>query len=363
MTTVPIVYAVIMAGGSGTRFWPVSRAASPKQLTRIIGETTMIQATVMRLMPLISAERILIITTAQLAVETRRQLPMLKPEQVIAEPVGRDTAACTALAALVVERLSPGATMIMLPADQVIEPADSFQQALAAGVAVAQLGRLVTYGIVPRHPATGYGYLALGEALPAQGGIRVSQVSRFVEKPDLDRAKAYLAAGTYRWNSGIFTWRTDVVLRELGVHCGWLTEALKPVAAAYGTPRFDAVLAEVYGPLKKVSIDYALMEHAKDVAAVEGDFAWDDVGSWDALPAHLPADASGTISRGETVAVGCSDCLLVSEPGAPLVAAANCHGLTIVATRDAVLVVPRGEGQAVKGIVDALKADGRSGLL
>ncbi|HAT11544.1 MAG TPA: mannose-1-phosphate guanyltransferase [Planctomycetes bacterium] len=359
----PTTYAVIMAGGSGTRFWPVSRSASPKQLTRIIGETTMIQATVARLQPLIPAERVLIITTAQLAVETRRQLPMLKPEQVIAEPVGRDTAACVALAGLIVERLSPGATMIMLPADQIIQPADSFQAALAAGVAVAQHGRLVTYGIVPRFPATGYGYLQLGEAHPAEGGIRVSRVARFVEKPDLERATQYLAAGNFRWNSGIFTWRTDVVLRELGVHCGWLTEALKPVAAAYGTPRFDAVLAEVYLPLKKVSIDYALMEHAKDVAAVEGDFAWDDVGSWDALPAHLPADASGTISRGETVAVGCSDCLLVSEPGAPLVAAANCHGLTIVATKDAVLVVPRGEGQAVKGIVDELGKRGRKELL
>jgi len=139
--------------------------------------------------------------------------------------------------------------------------------------------------------------------------------------------------------------------------------AINLVAAAYGSARFDAVLAEVYGPLKKVSIDYALMEHAKDVAAVEGDFAWDDVGSWDALPAHLAADASGTISRGETIAVGCSDCLLFSEPGAPLVAAANCHGLTIVATKDAILVVPRGEGQAVKQVVDELAKRGRKDLL
>jgi len=359
----PITYAVIMAGGSGTRFWPVSRAASPKQLTRIIGETTMIQATVARLMPLITPDRVLIITTAQLAVETRRQLPMLKPEQVIAEPVGRDTAACVALAALVVEKLSPGATMIMLPADQIIEPADSFQRALAAGVAVAQQGKLVTYGIVPRHPATGYGYLKLGEAHPSIDGISVSRVERFVEKPDLERAKTYQAAGNYRWNSGIFTWRTDVVLRELGVHCAALTVALAPVAAAYGTPRFDSVLAEVYMPLKKVSIDYALMEHAKEVAAVEGDFAWDDVGSWDALPAHLEGDSAGTISRGDVVAVGCRHCLLVSEPGAPLIAAANCHGLTIVATKDAILVVPRGEGQAVKAVVDELNKRGRTELL
>lgn len=356
-------YAVIMAGGSGTRFWPASRAATPKQLVRIVADDTMIQATVARLQPLIPADRVLVVTTALLAEETRRQLPMLRPEQVIAEPVGRDTAACTALAALVVERLAPGATMIMLPADQVIRPADAFQRALAAGVAAAAHGRLVTYGIVPRHPATGYGYLELGGALPAEGGVRVSRVSRFVEKPDLERAKQYLAAGTFRWNSGIFTWRTDVVLRELAAHCAWLIDALRPVAASYGTPGFDAALAAAYGPLRKVSIDYALMEHARDVAAVEGDFAWDDVGSWDALPAHLPADAAGVIARGEAVAVGCRDCLVVSEPGAPLVAAANCTGLTVVATRDAVLVVPRGEGQAVKQVVDELAKRGRRDLL
>lgn len=356
-------YAVIMAGGSGTRFWPVSRAATPKQLVRIVGESTMIQATVARLQPLIPAERVLIVTTALLAEETRRQLPMLRPEQVIAEPVGRDTAACTALAALVVEKLAPGATMIMLPADQVIRPADAFQRALAAGVAVAGQGRLVTYGVVPRHPATGYGYLELAGEHPAVDGIAVGRVKRFVEKPDAARAAEYLAAGNYRWNSGIFTWRTDVVLRELSTHCPWLTAALAPVAQAYGTPGFDAALAAAYGPLKKISIDYALMEKATDVAAVDVRFDWDDVGSWDALPAHLPADATGTIARGETVAIDCHDCLLVSEPGAPLVAAAGCSGITVVATKDAVLVVPRGGGQAVKAVVDELGRRGRKELL
>lgn len=359
----PTTYAVIMAGGSGTRFWPVSRSATPKQLVRIVGETTMIQATVARLMPLIVPERILIITTAQLAEETRRQLPMLKPEQVIAEPVGRDTAACVALAGLVVERMSPGANMIMLPADQVIRPADAFQRALAAGVAVAQQGRLVTYGVVPRHPATGYGYLELSDAHPAVDGIAVTKVKRFVEKPDAARAQQYLAAGNYRWNSGIFTWRADVVLRELSKHCGWLTEALRPVADAYATPGFDAALSAAYLPLKKVSIDYALMEHATDVAAVDVRFDWDDVGSWDALPDHLPAGADGNIARGETITVGSRNCLVVSEPGAPLVSVANCSDLTVVATRDAVLVVPRGQGQAVKQIVDELGRRGRKDLL
>jgi mannose-1-phosphate guanylyltransferase len=359
----PATYAVIMAGGAGTRFWPVSRAATPKQLVRIVAETTMIQATVARLQPLIPAERVLVITTAQLAAETRRQLPMLAPEAVIAEPVGRDTAACVALAALVVERRDPGSSMVMLPADQVISPADAFQQALRAGIAAAGEGRLVTFGIVPRHPATGYGYLKLGADLGSRAGVPVRQVERFVEKPDLARAQGYLADGGYRWNSGIFCWQAAVVLRELSRHVGWLTAALAPAAAAWNTPGFEAALAAAYGPLKRISIDYALMERAEDVAAVEGDFAWDDLGSWDALPAHLPPGEAGVQTRGETVVVGSRDCLVMAEPGAPLVAVAGCRDLTVVATRDAVLVVPRGQGQEVKAVVDELRRSGRERLL
>ena len=179
------VFAVIMAGGSGTRFWPVSRGLQPKQLVRIIGDNTMIQATVARLQPMVPRERVLVITTASLAAETRRQLPMLKPEHVIAEPVGRDTAACVCLAALLVEKMSPGATMILLPADQVITPADEFQAALAAGVKVARAGNLVTYGITPRFPATGYGYIKLGERQADINKASVNKVHSFIEKPSL----------------------------------------------------------------------------------------------------------------------------------------------------------------------------------
>lgn len=357
-------FAVIMAGGSGTRFWPVSRSATPKQLVRIVGDATMIQATVARLQPLIPAERVLVVTTAALAAETRRQLPMLRPEHVIAEPVGRDTAACVALAALVVQRLSPGATMIMLPADAVITPADAFQRALAVGAAEAAGGGIVTFGIPPRFAATGYGYIQVGAALRSEAGgeVSVSRVERFVEKPDAARAAEYLAAGCYRWNAGIFAWRADVVLRELEKHCQWLTDALAPVGAAWGTPRFAQVLDDVYQPLKRISIDYALIEKVKDIRVVTGGFSWDDVGSWDALYDHLPRDGAGVAARGEVVALGCTDSLLVAEPG-QTVAAVGLTGITVVATRDAVLVVPKGQGQQVKNVVDKLKEGGRSGLV
>ncbi len=356
------VYAVIMAGGSGTRFWPVSRAAAPKQLVRIIGDTTMIQATVARLQPYIPAERVLVVTTAALAAETRRQLPMLKAEHVIAEPVGRDTAACVGLAALVVRALDPQGVMILLPADQVITPADAFQAALAAGVHTARAGNLVTFGIQPRFPATGYGYIEVGERIGLDGGSVIDRVARFVEKPDIARAREYLAHGGYRWNAGIFAWTVDLVINELTTHCAWLMEALAPLASAWGTPAWERVLAEVYQPLRRISIDYALMEKSQRICVVTGEFAWDDVGSWDSLYDHLPVGENDLIERGPTIAVDCRDSLLVSETN-QVIAGIGLTGMTVVATKDAILVVPKGRSQEVKNVVDALKTKGRTDLL
>lgn len=356
------LYAVIMAGGAGTRFWPVSRSATPKQLTRIVGDATMIQATVARLQPLVPAERVLVVTTASLAEETRRQLPMLRPEHIIAEPAGRDTAACVCLAALVVERLSAGAVMALLPADHVIETATDFQEALAVGAEEAAGGAIVTFGIQPRFPATGYGYIQLASRLREAGGVAIDRAQRFVEKPDSATAQRYFGAGTYRWNAGIFCWRSDVVLRELERHCPWLTEALGPVGRSWGTPAFASTLAAAYGPLRRISIDYALMEKVDDIRVITGRFRWDDVGSWDSLYDHLPHDGDGVAIRGEVVAIGCKDCLVVAEPG-QTVAVVGAQGLTVVATRDAVLVAPKGEGQQVKAVVERLKSAGRSDLV
>jgi mannose-1-phosphate guanylyltransferase len=313
----------------------------------------MIQATVARLQPLIPAERVLIITTAAQAEETRRQLPMLKPEHVIAEPVGRDTAACVALAALIVAKDFPGAAMILLPADQVISPADRFQAALAEGVRQAQAGRLVTFGITPRFPATGYGYLEVGDQLHEAGAITVNRVARFVEKPDAAKAAQYVAAGTFRWNAGIFAWRTDVVLAGLTQHTPWLVEALRPVGDAWGTPRFAEALAQAYGPLRKISIDYALMEKATDIAVVTADYAWDDLGSWDALYDHLPQDAAGNRVAGDSVLVGTQGSLVVNRSG-QAVAVVGLSGVSVVTTPDAVLVVAQGRSQEVKQVVETL---------
>ena len=238
----------------------------------------------------------------------------------------------------------------------------------AAGPGTAQNGRvslaggLVTYGIVPRAASTAYGHIQQGEALPTVDGVAVHRVRRFVEKPDRATAERYTTSGEYRWNSGMFTWRADVVLAELGRHCGWLTEALRPVRGAWGTPGFEAALAAAYGPLKKISIDYALMEHATDVKVVSAAFDWDDVGSWDAVLDNLPRDGAGVATRGQALTLDCRDCLAISE-GGPLVALAGLEGVIAVATADAVLVCPRGGSQQVKQVVEALKTAKRNDLL
>jgi mannose-1-phosphate guanylyltransferase len=262
----------------------------------------------------------------------------------------------------VIERMSPGATMILLPADQTITPVDHFQSALVAGVDVARGGALVTYGISPRFAATGYGYIKVGARMHDVDGVVVDRVERFVEKPDEATARAYLEDGGYRWNAGIFTWRSDVVLAELGTHCRWLTDALAPLAKAWGTPRFDAVLSEIYQPLKKISIDFALMEHAKNICVVTGRFAWDDVGSWDSLYDHLPPDAANVIARGEVLAIDCSDSLFMTHTK-QVIAAIGVERVSVVVTEDAILIVPKGKSQQVKQAVEALKARGRADLL
>ena len=247
-------------------------------------------------------------------------------------------------------------------ADQLIEPARRFQEVLQAGVTAAADGALVTYGIQPRYPATGYGYIKLGDERLVVDGITVNHVDRFVEKPDAITAERYLEESGYRWNSGIFTWRVDVVRSALSEHCPDLSQALQPLGASFGTDSFAAELARVYPGLQKISIDYALMERAEAIDVVTADFDWDDVGSWDALYDHLSADEAGNRVEGEAFLQNCSGCLVVNDDG-PLLTGINLQDLTLVARGGAVLAMPRGAGQGVKEMVGRLRQAGREGVL
>lgn len=337
-----MLHAVIMAGGSGTRFWPESRGPLPKQLLKLVGERTMLQSTVDRLGPLAPPERTLIVTGAALVDEVRRQLPALPAAAIVGEPCRRDTAPCIGLAALLVSRHDPHAIMAVMPSDHVISPDDAFQRAIAqaAALVTAKPERIVTFGIRPTYPAESFGYIERGVALPpgGPGQAPAYQVKQFREKPKADVARQYLAAGTFSWNSGIFVWSAATILQALEERQPEMVARLKSIAAAVGTPDYDEVLEREFTAIRGVSIDYAVMEHARDVVVIEAPFQWDDVGSWQAiarlrgaddqgntiLARHVGLNTSGTIVRGPDghliVTLGVTDLIVVHTPEATLVA-------------------------------------------
>jgi mannose-1-phosphate guanylyltransferase len=335
-----MLHAVIMAGGSGTRFWPESRGARPKQLLRLVGERSMIQATVDRLGTLVPPERVLVVTNSQLVDEVWNQLPMLPSTAIIGEPCRRDTAPCIGLAALEIVRNDPEGMMVVLPADHVISPDDAFQEAVAtaADLIARAPERIVTFGIRPTYPAESFGYIQRGKPLDPPAYFPAYQVSQFREKPKAETARKYLAAGTYYWNSGIFVWKAATILKALAAHQPEMLAHLTTIAAAVDSPRYAEVFSREFTAIKGVSIDYAVMEHARDVVMIEAPFAWDDVGSWQAIARLQGADAegntisaqhlglrtSGTIVRGPNdhliVTLGVADCIVVHTPDATLVA-------------------------------------------
>ncbi len=341
---------VILAGGSGTRFWPLSRSRHPKQLMSVLGGKSMLQRTVERVLPL-NPERIIVITNRLQAEESSAQLTSITgvPLEVIAEPVGRNTAPAVGLAARLA--LSPDTVMAVLPADHVIPDEEEFCRLLRRGEAAAREGNLVTLGIAPTRPETGYGYI---EVAAGSTGLGPFPVSRFVEKPDLERAEQFLKAGSFYWNSGMFLWRADVILQELEqqlpeVHAG--LQAL-PVRDGRLSPQG---LEEFYAGVKSESIDVGVMERSKRVVMLPATFGWSDVGSWSALPEVLAADDQGNViinSAGEilTDSRGC-----LAYGGGKLVALLGVSDLIVVDTPDALLVCHRERAQEVKGIVAELQ--------
>ena len=343
-------YVVIMAGGRGERFWPQSRLAMPKHLLPIVGERALLVQTIERLLPMIPAERVLIITNRQQAPAIRGLCPMLPVENIVAEPVGRDTAAAVGLALVLVRRRDPQAVFAMLPADHVIHDTVTFRADLERAFTAAESEPLlVTLGITPTEPATGFGYIQRGA--PRAGVEGLHDVNRFVEKPSLEVAQGYLASGDYFWNAGMFFWSVPVVAAAFAQHVPDLWADLgKLEAALVAGQSLDTVLESIYPTLKKISVDYALIEKAKNVAVIPAGFDWDDVGAWPAVARHFPADATGNVVRGLAAVEQAKDNLVVSTAD-HLVAVLGVQDLIVVHTPDATLVCPKDKAQEIKALL------------
>lgn len=354
-----MLYPVIMAGGSGTRFWPRSRRRRPKQLIQIVGTGSMIQQTVARLRPAFPAENIRIITHQDQAQEMLRQLPELKPWQVLAEPCGRDTAACVGLAAHVIHRLDPDGVMAMLSADHAISPAEEFVRCLQDAARIAIESRaLVTFGIRPSEPSEMYGYIRRGEPLAGQaGGMAAYRIAEFKEKPSRAAAAEYLRTGDYYWNSGNFVWRAADMIEAIERFLPELHAGLLRIAPHLGQPDQADVLAREYPSLPRTSIDYGIMEKAANAVVVEATFQWDDVGSWESIVRHQPADHDLNHVLARHSGIDTRGCVIVGE-GGHLIATLGVENLIIVHTPDATLVCDRRRAAEVKGLVELLRSQG-----
>jgi mannose-1-phosphate guanylyltransferase len=360
-------FVVIMAGGRGERFWPVSREQTPKQLLALLGKRSFLQEAVDRVLPLVPVKNIFVITNEAQLPEVRKQLPKIPKQNLVAEPMGRDTCAAVTLGAALVGARSTTGVMAVLPADHVIPDEKKFQQVLSDAFDLASRGQaIITIGIKPTEPATGYGYIQTGPELPTPPGAKKTKTTffkaeRFVEKPNYDTALGYLQSGQFRWNAGMFIWSFVTVTEGLQKHqpemyaaCQrWFKVANKPAKLA-------KVLAKDYPDLKRVSIDYALMEHAQNVIVADGAFEWDDLGSWTALGRHIKQDAEGNAAVADFIHVDGARNIIYdarSKTRRTPIAVAGLRDSILVQTDDAVLLAHKSQAQKVKELVKKLADD------
>ncbi len=347
-------YAVILAGGYGERFWPASTSRRPKQLLSLLGGRTMLEMAVDRLSGLIPPERVIVLTSQDLVGPTIALSPDLPTKNIIGEPCRRDTAAAVALGCAVVKARDPEAVFCVLTADHVMGDLELFRETLRSGMELARSESvLVTIGITPTEPSTGFGYVEAGEELEVSGPTRFRRATRFVEKPDLETAKAYVASGEFFWNSGMFIWSVTALTEAFVAYQPELAAMIESLVPVVDTAGFDHALAEAFDPLDKISIDYALMEKADNIVMAEGAFAWDDVGSWPAVASHLPTDGDGNVTIGQVVALDASHNIVLSQDR--LTAIVGVVDLIVIHAGDATLICPKDRAQDVKKVVSMLR--------
>lgn len=353
------LYAVIMAGGVGSRFWPRSKERKPKQLIRIFGDNTMIQDTVKRMEGLVEPKNIFVITNKVQKSRVIEQLPQLPEENIVDEPFGKNTAACIGLASILIKAKNNDAVIVTLPSDHLIKDDEEFRKCLknAADFAYNSKG-LVTIGITPTRPETGYGYIQFDEK---EVSNNVYKVLTFAEKPNLETARRFIESGDFLWNAGIFMWRVDSILEEIKNFLPDLHEGLLEIESAIGTTDFEKQLVSVYGQLKSVSIDYGVMEKAQNVFLTKADFYWNDVGSWEAVYEVAEKDEEGNALVGDVYTEKTFGSYVFSPK--KFVATIGVENLIIIDTHEALLVCNRDNAQEVRQIVEYLKMNKRSELI
>lgn len=358
------VFAVIMAGGVGARFWPQSRESMPKQFQEVFGPRTLYQRTFDRISTLVTPENVFVVTSASQRPVAVTQLPQIPEKNVIAEPFGRNTAPCLSAAASAISSITEDAVMVVLPSDHLISEDDVFLAQLKDAIRLADKKRaLVTLGIKPTHPETGFGYIHIkketGDAGdPEYGAYRVES---FKEKPDRGTAVKFLESGDYLWNSGMFVWRVDIILEELRKNLTHFGDFRIQLRDTFGRPGFDKALEEFYLRAEAISIDYAVMEKAQGVMTIPGNFLWSDVGSWDEVYRLSDRDSEGNTLRGDVTAVNSHNNLVWADDRT--FGLVDIDDLIVVETKDSVLICRRGRSQGVKAIVDTLKKNNRQDLI